>query len=135
MALCELITSLIAVAAGCLGLDSCQYSRPESDICSISPLSSRSLIRSFKLGADASVAAGPVGVGTGATVTADMISFARSKGIYAGLTFDGAVLAPDTGANNAFYGKPASPVDILVRADVHNPAAVPLQQSLGQMTR
>lgn len=93
------------------------------------------LSRSFRLGGDASVAAGPVGVGTASTVTADMVSFARSKGAYAGLSLDGAVLAPDTGANTAFYGQPASPVDILVRANIKNPAAAPLQRALGQMAR
>ena len=93
------------------------------------------LSRSFRLGGDASIAAGPIGVGTASTPSADMISFARSRGAFAGLSFDGAVLAPDTGANSAFYGRAASPVDILVRASVNNPAAAPLQQALRQMAR
>ena len=90
------------------------------------------LSRSLRLGGDASIAAGPVGIGTGSTVTADMVSFARSKGVYAGLNLEGAVISPDAGANSAFYGKPASPADILVRKTVSSPAAAPLQQSLGQ---
>lgn len=93
------------------------------------------LSSSFKLGGDASVAAGPVGVGTSSSVTADMVSFARSKGVYAGLSLDGAVIKPDAGANEAFYGKAVSPVDILVRHTVNNSAAAPLQQSLRQMAR
>lgn len=93
------------------------------------------LSRSFRLGGDASIAAGPVGVGTASTVRADMISFARSKGAYAGLSLDGAVLSPDSGANTAFYGRPASPADILVRGGVGNAAAASLQQSLQQMAR
>ncbi len=93
------------------------------------------LSRSFRLGGDASIAAGPVGIGAASNVTADMVSFARSKGAYAGLSLDGAVISPDAGANSAFYGKPASPVDILVRGNVGNPAAASLQQSLGQMAR
>ena len=44
------------------------------------------LSRSFRLGGDASIAAGPVGVGTAATPSADMISFARSKGAFVGLS-------------------------------------------------
>ena len=88
---------------------------------------------SFRLGGDASVAAGPVGAGAASSVTADMVSFARSKGVYAGVSLDGAVISPDSGANAAFYGKPASPVDILVRGSAGNPAAAPLQQSLRQM--
>jgi SH3 domain-containing YSC84-like protein 1 len=93
------------------------------------------LSRSLRLGGDASIAAGPVGIGTASTVTADMVSFARSKGVYAGLNLEGAVISPDAGANSAFYGKPASPVDILVRKTVSNPAAAPLQQSLSQAVR
>ena len=88
---------------------------------------------SFRLGGDASVAAGPVGAGAASSVTADMVSFARSKGVYAGVSLDGAVISPDSGANAAFYGKLASPVDILVRGSAGNPAAAPLQQSLRQM--
>lgn len=93
------------------------------------------LSRSFKLGADASIAAGPVGVGKGAAVTADMVSFARSKGAYAGLILDGAVIAPDENANMAFYGRPASPVDILVRTSVASAAAASLQQALNRTAR
>lgn len=93
------------------------------------------LSRSFRLGGDASIAAGPVGVGAASNVSADMVSFARSKGAYAGLSLDGAVVSPDAGANSAFYGKAASPVDILVRGDPASTAAAPIQQSLGQMAR
>jgi lipid-binding SYLF domain-containing protein len=93
------------------------------------------LSSSFKVGGDASIAAGPVGVGAASTVTADMVSFARSKGAYAGVSLDGTVIAPDAGANSAFYGRPVSPVDILVRHNVDNPAAAPLKQALGQIAR
>jgi lipid-binding SYLF domain-containing protein len=64
-----------------------------------------------------------------------MVSFARSKGAYAGVSLDGTVIAPDAGANSAFYGRPVSPVDILVRHNVDNPAAAPLKQALGQIAR
>ena len=93
------------------------------------------LSRSFKLGGDATITAGPVGVGAAATVTADMVSFARSKGAYVGVSLDGTVLAPDDAANQAFYGKPVTPVDILVRATVKNPDAAPLQQALARITK
>ncbi len=46
----------------------------------------------FKLGGDASVSAGPVGVGAKANVTADIVSFAKSKGLFAGLNLEGSVL-------------------------------------------
>ena len=93
------------------------------------------LSNSFKFGGDASVAAGPVGVGAAANVTADVISFARSKGVYAGLSFQGAVIAPDTKANNAFYGKAVTPVDILVRHNVESAASMPVRQSLARSAK
>jgi lipid-binding SYLF domain-containing protein len=82
---------------------------------------------SFKLGADASIAAGPVGAGTSSTVTTDLVSFARSRGAYAGLSLEGVVIKPDSGANDAFYGRAVSPADILVRRSANNSAAAPRQ--------
>jgi len=91
------------------------------------------LSSSFKLGGDISVAAGPVGAGAGSNITADVISFARAKGVYAGISLEGAVIAPDNKANDAFYGRPASPVDILVRRNVESPASLSLRQSLARV--
>ena len=73
-----------------------------------------------QLGADMSVAAGPVGTGTRAATT-DVLSFARSKGAFAGLTVEGSIISPDDTRNTAYYGKAVSPVDILVRHSVNNP--------------
>jgi lipid-binding SYLF domain-containing protein len=73
------------------------------------------LSNSFKLGGDVSVAAGPVGAGTGAPITADMVVYVRSKGLYGGLNLSGSVVSVDDAANSAFYGRQVSPVDILVR--------------------
>ena len=60
------------------------------------------------LGADASIAAGPVGrtasAGTDAQMTAEMLSYSRSKGIFAGIDLSGGTLKPDTDANAAMYG-------------------------------
>jgi len=76
----------------------------------------------LKLGADARVAAGPVGVGTGAS-TADILSFSRSRGLFAGIALDGGVINPSGDFNQAFYGQAATPADILVRRSVPpNPA-------------
>jgi SH3 domain-containing YSC84-like protein 1 len=85
-----------------------------------------------KLGADASIAIGPIGGGAkGAiavpAVTADFISFARSKGLYAGLNLEGSVLAVRDSLNEAYYGKNVSPKDIIVRRDVRNPGAKALR--------
>jgi lipid-binding SYLF domain-containing protein len=75
-----------------------------------------------QLGADMSVAAGPVGTGTRAA-TADVLSFARSKGAFAGLTVEGSIITPDAARNTAYYGKAVSPLDILIRHSASNPGA------------
>lgn len=79
------------------------------------------LSTSFKIGGDVSVAAGPIGVGAAAPVTADMIVYTRSKGLYGGVNMDGTVITVDQGRNEAYYGRAATPVDILVTHSVSNP--------------
>jgi lipid-binding SYLF domain-containing protein len=81
------------------------------------------LSTSFKLGGDASVAAGPVGAGAKSDIVADIITFNRSKGVYGGLNFDGTVVTASDDWNEKYYGKKVLPPDILVRHDVHNKAA------------
>ncbi len=73
-----------------------------------------------KLGADARVAAGPVGTGAQAA-TADFLGYSRSKGLFAGIAFDGSVVNPRKARNNAFYGQDVTPTDILIRKTVVNP--------------
>lgn len=62
----------------------------------------------FKLGADASVAAGPVGrsaaAGTDLKLNAEILSYSRSKGIFAGVSLDGAVVQGDKSGDQALYG-------------------------------
>jgi lipid-binding SYLF domain-containing protein len=77
------------------------------------------LSTSFKMGGDASVAAGPVGAGAKSDVVADLIAFSRSKGVYGGLNLDGTVVKTSDDWNSAYYGKKVLPPDILVRMDVH----------------
>ena len=64
----------------------------------------------FTLGADASVAAGPVGrqasAATDATFHAEVYSYSRTRGVFAGLALDGTALTIDDDANEAFYKKP-----------------------------
>jgi SH3 domain-containing YSC84-like protein 1 len=84
------------------------------------------LSTSFKLGGDVSVSAGPIGAGAGAPITADMVTFVRSKGLYGGLNLDGTVITIDDEGNRSFYGRPASPVDILVKRSVTSPAGASL---------
>ena len=84
-----------------------------------------------KLGADASVAAGPVGVGASgavAMVTADFLSFARAKGAYAGVSLEGSVIKVNGDYNKAFYGRTVRPVDIVIAKNVTNPGASELKR-------
>ena len=64
------------------------------------------------LGADASVAAGPVGraasAATDQNFTAEVYSYSRNRGLFAGVALDGSILAIDTKSNKGLYGKPAS---------------------------
>ena len=78
---------------------------------------------SFKIGGEASVSAGPVGTGAGATAT-DFVSYTRSKGVYAGVNLTGAVINPTEDYNKAYYGKAVSPIDIIVKGEVHSKAAL-----------
>ena len=79
------------------------------------------LSTSVKLGADVSVAAGPVGVGARAAtanLSADIVIFSRAKGLYGGVSLEGAVVANPRGLNKAYYGKDVTPTDILVKGAV-----------------
>jgi len=84
---------------------------------------------SAKLGADADVAIGPIGYGAAAAtqnLSADIVSYVRTKGLYAGIAVDGAVVAARTLLNQAYYGHAVTPTDILVRHAVTNPQAASL---------
>ena len=87
------------------------------------------LSNKFKLGADASIALGPVGAGAKAEL-ADFYSFAKSKGIYAGMSLTGSIIDVRGGLNKAYYGKEVTPVDILVKGTVSNKGADPLREEL-----
>jgi len=88
------------------------------------------LTSKFKLGGDVSVALGPVGAGAKGDITADIIYFAKSKGLYAGLNLDGSYLSVRENLNKAYYGKEATPVDIIVRRSVNNKEADRLREDL-----
>ena len=78
----------------------------------------------FKLGADASVAAGPVGrnatAATDLKLNAEILSYSRSKGIFAGVSLDGAVMQADKSGDKAMYGNDVTRHEIL-----HGKVAVP----------
>jgi len=81
------------------------------------------LAQNFKMGGDATVAAGPVGAGAQADLVADFVSFSRATGVYGGVNFDGTIVAPSEQWNQIYYGKPVQAVDILVHMSVHNKQA------------
>src|SRR4051794_25266515 len=82
------------------------------------------LSTSFKIGGDASIAAGPVGAGAKSTVTADLISFTRAKGVYGGVNLDGTVVHANVAWNDAYYGRSSLlPPDILIRKSATSPKA------------
>jgi lipid-binding SYLF domain-containing protein len=71
----------------------------------------------FTLGGDASVAAGPVGrtasAETDAWMTAKILAYSRTRGLYGGLVIKGGVIRPDRDANFVLYGKQVEPQKIL----------------------
>ncbi|HEV2447329.1 MAG TPA: lipid-binding SYLF domain-containing protein, partial [Candidatus Sulfopaludibacter sp.] len=79
----------------------------------------------FTLGADASVAAGPVGrtaaADTDAKMTAEILSWSRTHGVFAGVALNGATLRPDEDSNKELYGRKMHNREILT-ADIASPA-------------
>jgi SH3 domain-containing YSC84-like protein 1 len=89
-----------------------------------------------KLGGDISVAAGPVGAGASAAtagLSADLLSYSMSKGLYGGFSVDGSVAGVRTSLNHAYYGKEVTPTDILIKGDPKNAAAAPLLESVKKL--
>lgn len=90
------------------------------------------LSANFKMGGDASVAAGPVGAGAKSDIVADLITFTRAKGVYGGINLDGTLVNLSDEWNKAYFGKPVLPPDILIKANVSNKGADKL---LAEVTR
>jgi lipid-binding SYLF domain-containing protein len=92
----------------------------------MSPRSARSILDSkVKLGADISAAAGPVGrnasAETDVTLRAEILSYSRSRGLFAGISLSGSTLRPDNGANKKLYGRNVSAHDIVFSNEVTAP--------------
>jgi lipid-binding SYLF domain-containing protein len=97
----------------------------------VNPRGARNMMHSkVKLGADASVAAGPKGrdasAATTASMQAEMLSYSRSRGVFGGVSLEGSTLKPDGGANANLYGKEVDAEDIIVRGAVPTPAEASL---------
>jgi lipid-binding SYLF domain-containing protein len=87
----------------------------------------------FKVGADAGVAAGPVGreasAGTDVQMRAEILSYSRARGLFAGINLNGSSIRGDDDANTRFYGKPLKTGDIVFKAVSPVPPQVPTWQA------
>jgi len=85
------------------------------------------LASKVKLGGDASVAAGPVGrdasADTDLTLRAEILSYSRARGLFAGVSLEGSTIRPDNGDNRRVYGKKIPARDIVVAGAVAAPPA------------
>ena len=94
----------------------------------MNPRGAESLMGSkVKLGADASAAAGPKGrdatAATDVVMQAEILSYSRSRGLFAGISLEGSTLRPDNGANEKLYGRKLTAKEILREGKVSRPAA------------
>jgi lipid-binding SYLF domain-containing protein len=96
----------------------------------------------FEIGGEASAAAGPIGrtakASTDAQLQAQILSYSRSKGLFAGLSLSGVVISPDNDANQALYGHSAQ--ELLTGAPITPPLAIPpatkpFQQAVARYAR
>jgi lipid-binding SYLF domain-containing protein len=94
----------------------------------------------FTIGADVGVAAGPLGrtaeASTDSALRAEILSYSRSRGLYAGLTLQGSSIQDDRKANRGFYGTDISPEDILAgKATAVPEAAAKLKAALAEAAK
>jgi len=92
----------------------------------MSPRSAENILKSkVKLGGDVSAAAGPVGrtasAATDVTLRAEILSYSRARGLFAGVSLEGSTLRPDNGANKNLYGKDVKAADIVFKKAVPVP--------------
>ncbi|MEL6371977.1 MAG: lipid-binding SYLF domain-containing protein [Pseudomonadota bacterium] len=90
------------------------------------------LSTSVKLGADLSIAAGPIGAGAKAQTT-DILAFSRSRGLYGGVSLEGAVLKTRRKWNDAYYNASVSPAEVIFKNEVYNPASAQLQNAVWRL--
>ena len=90
----------------------------------------------FKLGADAGATfvqwGGGIEGATTAAVGADIVGFTRSRGLFAGISISGSVLATRSSWNRAYYGREEAAQQIVISMDANNPGAAPLREVLGR---
>jgi SH3 domain-containing YSC84-like protein 1 len=88
----------------------------------------------FRVGGDAGVALGTLGRGiagsTTAAVGADIVTIARARGLFAGISLDGNVLSARSERMRAYFGRDISARQVVVGMEAHNPASDPLRAAL-----
>jgi len=118
--------AMIYVTGGSFGF---QIGGQETDVVMLfmTPDSLKHLLRdSVKLGVDASAAGGPKGrtaaAATNATMRAEILTYSRARGVFAGVSLNGAVLRPDKDANKNVYGRPVEVKELVEQGNVEIPA-------------
>ena len=119
--------TMIAVEGGSFGL---QLGGQATDfiLLVMNPRGATSILKSkVKLGADAAAAAGPKGrnaqAATDVALRAEILTYSRSRGLFAGVSLEGSTLRPDNGANEDVYGRKIRAEDIVRHGAVQTPAA------------
>ena len=117
--------SMMALEGGSLGV---QLGGQATDfvLLVMNPRGATSILSSkVKLGADMSAAAGPKGrdatAATDATLRAEILSYSRARGLFAGISLEGSTLRPDNDANEKLYGKKLTATEIIRRGAVPVP--------------
>jgi lipid-binding SYLF domain-containing protein len=88
------------------------------------------LTNKVKLGGDVAAAAGPKGrsaaASTDVTMRAEILSYSRARGLFAGISLEGSTLRPDNDGNKRLYGKGVTAKDIVINSAIHAPASARL---------
>ncbi len=125
---------MIAIEGGSFGL---QLGGQATDfiLLIMNPRGATSILKSkVKLGADAAAAAGPKGrnaqAATDVALRAEILTYSRSRGLFAGVSLEGSTLRPDNGANEDVYGRKITAEDIVRNGAAQTPAAASKMISL-----
>jgi len=122
--------SMMALEGGSVGL---QLGGQATDfvLLVVNPRGADSILTSkVKLGGDVAAAAGPKGrsavASTDVTMRAEILSYSRSRGLFAGISLEGSTLRPDNDANERLYGKGTTAKDIVIHSAIRPPASAKL---------
>jgi len=122
--------SMMALEGGSFGL---QLGGQATDfvLLVMNPRGASSILSSqVKLGGDIAAAAGPKGrsaaASTDVAMRAEILSYSRARGLFAGISLEGSTLRPDNDGNERLYGKGVTAKDIVINSAIHAPASAKL---------